>query len=239
MKGDNFKVLIVEDEVGVVQFINQGLKEHGFEVDFAYDGECGLKLAQSKKYDVIILDVIILDVIIPLINGLELCRKIRAIDGNVKILMLTALGMLNDKLEGFEAGANDYLVKPFDFLELLARIKSLTKQSLLTDEGLENTDHIIKVADLEVNTFNKRAKRGGKEISLTAKEFALLELLVINKNRVVSKTEIAEKIWDINFDRGTNVIEVYINFLRKKIDKAFSIKLIHTLVGMGYILKDE
>jgi DNA-binding response OmpR family regulator len=153
--------------------------------------------------------------------------------------MLTALGMLNDKLEGFEAGANDYLVKPFDFLELLARIKSLTKQSLLTDEGLENTDHIIKVADLEVNTFNKRAKRGGKEISLTAKEFALLELLVINKNRVVSKTEIAEKIWDINFDRGTNVIEVYINFLRKKIDKAFSIKLIHTLVGMGYILKDE
>jgi len=235
MKTDNLKVLIVEDEVGVVQFINQGLKENGFEVDFAYDGECGLKLALSKKYDVIILDVII-----PLMNGLELCKKIREVDSAVKILMLTALGMLNDKLEGFEAGANDYLVKPFDFLELLARIKSLTKQTLLIDDHhLENTDHIIKVVDLEVNTYNKRAKRRGKEINLTAKEFALLELLVLNKNRVISKAEIAEKIWDINFDRGTNVIEVYINFLRNKMDKGFSVKLIHTLVGMGYILKDE
>lgn len=234
MKGDHLKVLIVEDESGVLQFIKQGLDEDGFEVDYAYDGECGKKLILSKKYDVIILDIII-----PLINGLELCKIIRKTDSDVKIIMLTALGSLTDKLEGFEAGADDYLVKPFDFQELLARIKSLTKRTLQIDEIKKNDDHIIKVADLELNTHNKRAKRGGKEISLTAKEFTLLELLITNKNRVLSKAEIAEKIWDITFDTGTNVIEVYINFLRNKIDRDFSIKLLHTMVGMGYILKDE
>lgn len=153
--------------------------------------------------------------------------------------MLTALGTLDDKLEGFEAGADDYLVKPFDFPELLARVNVLAKRSVQTADDAANEDHIIKVADLELNTNNKRVKRGGKEIALTAKEFALLELLAINKNKVLSKVEIAEKIWDIRFDRGTNVIEVYINFIRKKIDKEFPTKLLHTMVGMGYILKDE
>lgn len=231
---DGLKILIVEDDPDVLQFIRQGLQEQGAEVDFAYDGECGKKLAFSKPHDVIILDVII-----PLINGLELCKMIRAQNSKVKILMLTALGTLDDKLEGFEAGADDYLVKPFDFPELLARVNVLAKRSVQTADSTSNGNHIIKVADLELNTNNKRVKRGGMEIALTAKEFALLELLALNKNKVMSKVEIAEKIWDISFDRGTNVIEVYINFIRKKIDKDFPVKLLHTMVGMGYILKDE
>lgn len=234
MNAEKQKILVVEDEPDVLQFIKQGLEENGFEVEFAYDGECGKKLALSKIYDVIILDVII-----PQLNGLELCKKIRKQNNTTKILLLTALGTLDDKLEGFEAGADDYLVKPFDFLELLARVNVLAKRTIPTTDSLEDDNHIIKVADLALNINNKRVRRGGKEIALTAKEFALLELLVLNKNRVLSKVEITEKIWGINFDRGTNVIEVYINFLRKKIDKGFSVKLLHTLVGMGYILKDE
>lgn len=230
---EGLKVLIVEDEPGVLQFIKQGLEENNFEVDFAYDGECGRKLALSKKYNVIILDVII-----PQLNGLELCKKIREKDTSTKILMLTALGTLNDKLEGFEAGADDYLVKPFDFQELLARIKSLIKRADQTLSETSNTDHIIKIADMELNTHTKRVRRGGNEIKLTAKEYALLELLALNKNRVLSKVEIAEKVWDISFDTGTNVIEVYVNFLRKKIDHDFPTKLLHTLVGLGYTLKD-
>ena len=231
---NNLKILIVEDEPSVLQFIEQGLKENNCEVDIAYDGICGEKLALSKKYDVIILDIII-----PLQNGLELCKKIRSENNDVKILMLTALGTIDDKLEGLLAGADDYLVKPFDFLELLARIKSLAKRTNQIADDSTKAQNIIKVADLEINTDNKRVKRGGKEITLTAKEFALLELLAINKNRVLSKVVIAEKIWNITFDSGTNVIEVYINFLRKKIDKDFPNKLLHTLVGMGYILKDQ
>lgn len=228
------KVLVIEDEPDVLQFIKQGLEENGFDVEFAYDGECGKKLALSNHYDVIILDIII-----PQLNGLELCKKIRKQNTTTKILLLTALGSLDDKLEGFEAGADDYLVKPFDFLELLARVNVLAKRTTQSVDNSQEENHILRVADLALNINNKRVKRGGKEIALTAKEFALLELLVLNKNRVLSKVEIAEKIWDINFDRGTNVIEVYINFLRKKIDKGFSVKLLHTLVGMGYIIKDE
>jgi len=234
MSTEKHKILVVEDEPDVLRFIKQGLEENGFDVDFAYDGECGKKLALSKHYDVIILDIII-----PQLNGIELCKKIRKQKDTAKILLLTALGSLDDKLEGFKAGADDYLIKPFDFLELLARVNVLAKRITQTTDNSPTDEHIIKVADLALNINNKRVKRGGKEITLTAKEFALLELLVLNKNRVLSKVEIAEKIWDINFDRGTNVIEVYINFLRKKIDKDFSVKLLHTMVGMGYILKDE
>jgi len=228
------KILLVEDELKVLQFIRQGLEEHGFEVEYAYDGEFGLKLALSHSFDLIVLDVII-----PQISGLDLCRRIRQKDDKVKILMLTALGSLSDKLEGFEAGADDYLVKPFDFPELLARIKSLMKRSTQNAGEQRPPANIIKVADLEVNTDNKRVRRGGKEIKLTAKEYLLLEFLALNKNRVLSKVDIAERVWDLNFDTGTNVIEVYINFLRNKIDKGFQPKLLHTMVGMGYILKDE
>ena len=228
------KILLVEDELKVLQFIRQGLEEHGFEVEYAYDGEFGLKLALSHSFDLIVLDVII-----PQISGLDLCRRIRQKDDKVKILMLTALGSLSDKLEGFEAGADDYLVKPFDFPELLARIKSLMKRSTQNAGEQRPPANIIKVADLELNTDNKRVRRGGKEIKLTAKEYLLLEFLALNKNRVLSKVDIAERVWDLNFDTGTNVIEVYINFLRNKIDKGFQPKLLHTMVGMGYILKDE
>lgn len=234
MTTEKLKILIVEDEPDVLQFIRQGLEESGFDVDFAYDGECGKKLALSNHYDVIILDIII-----PKINGLELCKKIRQENNLVKIVLLTALGSLDDKLEGFDAGADDYLVKPFDFPELLARVNILSKRIAPATENTSNDNHIIKVADLTINTNNKRVNRGGTEVTLTAKEFALLEFLALNKNKVLSKVDIAEKIWDINFDRGTNVIEVYMNFLRKKIDKNFSVKLLHTLVGMGYMLKDE
>lgn len=228
------RILIVEDEARVLQFIRQGLEEQGYEVEFAYDGECGRKLALSKEFDIIIMDIII-----PQLNGIELCKKVREKDNNVKILMLTALGTLDDKLEGFKAGADDYLVKPFDFPELLVRIQSLLKRKGSPSDDPKHDEHIIKISDLEINTHNKKVRRADKEITLTAKEFALLELLAQNKNRVLSKPEIAERIWNIHFDTGTNVIEVYINFLRKKIDKDFPIKLLHTLVGMGYILKDE
>lgn len=231
---DSIKVLVVEDEVNVLQFVKQGLEENGFSVDFAYDGECGKKLAFSKEYDIIILDIII-----PLINGIELCKLIRSKDNKVKILLLTALGSLDDKLEGFSSGADDYLVKPFDFPELLARVKSLVKRASISSVDLDNEKHIIKVLDLEINTHTKRVKRGLKEIILTAKEFALLEFLALNKNRVMSKVDIAEKVWDITFDSGTNIIEVYINFLRNKIDKNFNVKLLHTMVGMGYVLRDD
>lgn len=239
MEKESKKILIVEDEPKVLKFIKQGLEENNYTVDMAYDGKIGLKLATANFYDLIILDVII-----PYINGLELCSQIRQHNKQVKIIMLTALGSIEDKLEGFESGADDYLIKPFNFLELLARIKSLTKRNEHNSQEhfqieKPNDEHIIKVADLEINLDNKRAKRDKKEIVLTGKEYLLLELLAVNKNRVVSKAEIAEKVWDITFDTGTNVIEVYINFLRNKIDKNFEIKLIHTVVGLGYILKDE
>ncbi|MBK6626408.1 MAG: response regulator transcription factor [Flavobacteriales bacterium] len=230
---ENTRILIVEDEPDVLQFIRQGLEEHGFTVDFAYDGECGKKLALSRNYDLIVLDLII-----PQLNGLELCRTLRERGLESKVLMLTALGTLDDKLEGFEAGADDYLIKPFEFPELLARVNALLKRTAHTAPAAAAPQNILRVADLEINCDSKRARRGGEEIALTAKEFGLLELLVRNKNRVVSKVEIAEKIWDIHFDRGTNVIEVYINFIRKKVDKGHPVKLLHTVVGMGYVIKD-
>ncbi|MBS1500380.1 MAG: response regulator transcription factor [Bacteroidetes bacterium] len=226
-------VLIVEDDARVLQFIKQGLEENGFKVVVAQDGESGWKLARAQAYDAVVLDVML-----PRMRGSELCRRIREHDAGARILMLTALGTLNDKLDGFKAGADDYLVKPFDFPELLARLRSLLRRPAPGHEDAHGADHIIRVADMELNTHNKRVKRGGKEIRLTAKEYALLELLAVNRNRVLSKAEIAEKVWNIRFDSGTNVIEVYMNFLRKKIDSGFEVKLLHTLVGMGYMMKN-
>lgn len=224
------KILIVEDEPKVASFIKDGLEEKEFQAEIATDGLAAKALFESSQYDAIILDINL-----PHLNGLELSKIIRAKNPNVPILMLTALGTTDDKINGFESGADDYLLKPFEFRELLVRIKALMKRS----EQHTGQDKILKVYDLEYNLDSKVVKRSGKKIDLTAKELGLLEYLIRNKNRVVSRADIAEKVWDINFDTGTNVIDVYVNFLRKKIDKDFSPKLIHTQIGLGYILKDE
>ncbi|MCB0381051.1 MAG: response regulator transcription factor, partial [Flavobacteriales bacterium] len=175
-----------------------------------------------------------LDVNMPLKNGVELCKEIRHKNIKVPILMLTALGTTEDKLTGFDAGADDYLIKPFEFRELLARIKSLLKRN----SNIENGSNLITFLNLEMNLDTYEVKRDGIKIDLTQKEFALLEYLLRNKGRVLTRLDIAEKVWDISFDTGTNVIDVYVNFLRKKIDKDFSPKLIHTQTGIGYVLKE-
>lgn len=227
---NKLKVLVIEDEPKVSAFIKAGLEEHECEVDIAFDGLIGEKLALTMDYNIIILDIII-----PYINGLELCKKIKSSKPGIPIIMLTALGTTDDKVTGFESGADDYLVKPFEFKELLARIKALTRRSFTVAE----VSNKLKVADLELDLFKKVAVRGGKTIELTAKEYSLLEYFMRNKGRVVSRIDISEKVWDINFDTGTNVVDVYVNILRKKIDKDFTNKLIHTKVGMGYIFNNE
>jgi two-component system, OmpR family, copper resistance phosphate regulon response regulator CusR len=224
-------VLIIEDEPKVVEFIRRGLEENGFETQVAYDGELGLRIATQGSFDAIIMDVNL-----PQINGFELCKRLRMVNEHVPILMLTALGTTEDKLAGFESGADDYLLKPFEFRELLARLRALLKRS---SPGMSNQGNLLKVADLEMDLDTKMVKRGDKRIDLTAKEFALLEFFMKNKGRIVNRIEIAEQIWDITFETGTNVIDVYVNFLRKKIDKEFENKLIHTQIGMGYILRES
>lgn len=224
------KVLVVEDEPKLAGFIKRGLEEQSWEVEIAYDGRMGKSLACSNSYDVLVLDVNL-----PVINGFDLASQLRQEGLTTPILMLTALGTVDDKLQGFDSGADDYLVKPFEFREFIARIKVLTKRNT----GSDQVHHLLKLADLELNLDEKIARRAGNRIDLTAKEFALLEYLMRNKGRVVSRVDIAEKVWDIHFDTGTNVIDVYINFLRKKVDKDQSVKLIHTVVGMGYIFKEE
>lgn len=224
------KILVIEDEPKVASFIKQGLEEQSNNVTVAYDGFFGHKLATENEFDVIVLDLMI-----PYMNGLDLCKKLREEGIKTPILMLTALGTTDDKVTGLETGADDYLVKPFEFKELVARIRALSKR--YTDNV--QLPKILKVADLEMNLDEKSVKRGGKYIDLTAKEFSLLEFLLRNKNRVVSRAEISEKVWDIHFDSGTNVIDVYVNFLRKKVDKEFDRKLIQTMVGMGYVIKSD
>jgi DNA-binding response OmpR family regulator len=223
------KILIVEDEPKVAAFIKKGLEESHYEADLAYDGLSAEKLARQYKYNLYILDIII-----PGINGIDLCRKLKKLNTGIPVLMLTALGTTEDKLIGFDAGANDYLVKPFEFRELLARVKVLLKSG----EQSHDTVNKLIVADLELDLDKKVATRGKSNIELTAKEFSLLEFFMRNAGRVLSRNDIAEKVWDVSFDFGTNVVDVYVNFLRKKIDKDFNKKLIHTKVGFGYIFGD-
>jgi two-component system, OmpR family, copper resistance phosphate regulon response regulator CusR len=223
------KILLVEDDPRISSFIKIGLESHNIIVDVAYDSPIGERLAFSKTYDVIILDVII-----PGLSGFELCKKIRNKNILTPIILLTSLDSVEDKLEGFESGADDYLVKPFSFLELLARIKALNRR---------NRESIIKpsllLADLELDSITRKVKRDGREISLTATEYKILELLLENKNKVFDRMQIAEKIWGLSFNSGTNIIDVHINSLRKKIDKDFCPKLIHTRKGFGYVLSDQ
>jgi DNA-binding response OmpR family regulator len=221
------KILIVEDEPKVAHFIKKGLEENGYEIDLAYDGFAAKKQVQNNKYALLVLDILI-----PYENGIELCRRFKQDNPDIPVLMLTALGTTDDKVAGFEAGADDYLVKPFDFTELLARIKVLLKRSGQTSD---NSAKLV-VGDLELDMNKKSVKRGGQSIELTAKEFALLEYFMRNAGRVLSRNDIAEKVWDSNFDFSTNVVDVYVNFLRKKIDKGFEKKLIVTRVGLGYLL---
>lgn len=224
------KILIVEDEQKIADFLVEGLSGQEHTVEHAADGQQGAQLALKNKYDIILLDVII-----PVMSGVELCKLIKSNTPETPILMLTALGTTEDKLIGFDAGADDYLVKPFEFKELLARIKALTRRA----HHHETPKNTLHVSDLILDLDKKLAYRGDKIIELTAKEFSLLEFFMRNKGKVYSRLDIVEKVWDLNFDTGTNIVEVYVNILRKKIDKDFPTKLIHTRVGLGYIMEER
>lgn len=223
------KILLVEDDPKISSFVRIGLESNNCLVDIAYDGTIGEKLALSRKYDVIILDVVI-----PGISGFELCKKIRNNNILTPVIMLTSLDSVEDKLTGFECGADDYLLKPFSFQELFARIKALNRRNR---EGIINP--VLKILDLELDSIARKVKRGEKQINLTATEYKILELLLSNKGKVFDRILIAEKIWGFSFNSGTNVIDVHINSLRKKIDKDFSQKLIHTKKGFGYVLSED
>jgi len=227
---EELTILIVEDEQKIANTLKKGLTENGYQVDVAFDGLIGERMFLANQYDLIILDINL-----PGINGYELCRIIRNKNQQVPVIMLTALSTMNDKLEGFDAGSDDYLIKPFEFKELLVRIRALLKR---TQHQQLPTGNILRINDLEMNLDTKEVKRNNHVISLTAKEFQLLEYMMRNKNRVVSRADIAVNVWDIDFDTKTNVIDVYVNYLRNKIDKQFPDKLIHTQIGMGYVLKE-
>lgn len=225
------RVLLIEDEQKIADTLKLGLSENGYEVDVAYDGTIGYKLFQSSSYNLIVLDINL-----PGINGYELCKMVRGENADIPIVMITALSALNDKLEGYDAGADDYIVKPFEFKELLMKIRVLLRRTI--NQHLP-VGSILQAGDLQMNLDRKEVMRCNTVIHLTAKEFQLLEYLLRNKNRVVSRADLAINVWDIDFDTNTNVIDVYINYLRNKVDKPFEKKLIQTHVGMGYILKDQ
>jgi len=220
------RILVIEDEQKVANFIKRGLKEEGYSVDVAYDGEEGYLLAKDNEYDVIILDIML-----PKMDGITLCKKLRAEKIFTPILMLTAKDSVKDKVVGLDSGANDYLTKPFSFEELLARIRVLLRK----DQTATPTK--LKVDDLVLDLLTHKVSRAGKEIPLTNKEYALLEYLMRNAGSIVTRTMISEHVWDINFDTFTNVIDVYVNYLRNKIDKGYKKKLIHTIRGRGYMIK--
>ncbi|HNR19053.1 MAG TPA: response regulator transcription factor [Bacteroidia bacterium] len=222
------KLLLIEDEPKLTAHIKQGLEEHGFTTDIALNGLDGWNKVHVENYATIILDINL-----PEKNGLEICRDLRKEKNETPVLMLTARGTTENKVNGFEAGADDYLVKPFEFAELLARVKALTKRSASST----SQSQLLSYADVLLNKQTKSAQRKGKTIELTAKEFLLLKYFLENPERVISRQELAEKVWDIKFDTGTNVIDVFVNYLRKKIDKDYADKLIHTKVGFGYIFQ--
>ncbi|GCD77644.1 DNA-binding response regulator [Thermaurantimonas aggregans] len=220
-------ILIVEDDERLMQVLAKHLRENDFEVAMAYDGQSAVRLFQQSNFDLVITDVML-----PRLSGIEVSRAIRQMSSTVPILMLTALGTTDDKLEGFDAGADDYLVKPFEIRELVARINALIKRS----RAHVGVSEVLKYADLEMNVRTKKVTRANKPLQLTPKEFNLLEYMLRNPERVLSRSEIAEKVWNTRFDTGTNFIDVYIAYLRKKVDRDFDLKLIHTRPGVGFIL---
>jgi len=221
------KILLIEDERKIASFIERGLKEEHFIVDVTYDGENGSYMAQVNDYDLVILDIML-----PGKDGVRVCTELRKKKIDTPILMLTALDSIQDKIFGLDAGADDYVTKPFAFEELLARVRALLRR-----KSSKNTMN-LKVANLELDQRTHRVTRAGKEIELTNKEYNLLEYLMLNANHVVTRTMLYEHVWDVHFDTFTNVVDVYINYLRNKIDKNFAKQLIHTVRGTGYIIRE-
>jgi two-component system copper resistance phosphate regulon response regulator CusR len=224
------KLLLVDDEPSLTNFIKKGFESEGIIIDTAFDGIIGRSMFSSNLYDLIILDINL-----PGINGYELCRQFKDLHPHTPVIFLTALDKIDNKVVGFEAGAEDYLIKPFEFKELLVRTKALVKRSGQRTSSQRN----LTIADLTMDMEAKIVLRAGKRIDLTTREFGLLEYLLINKGRIVSRIDIAEKVWNLDFDTSTNVIDVYINYLRKKIDKGFKVKLLRTVVGMGYTMRED
>lgn len=223
------RILLVDDDQQLASFIRMGLEDQQMKVTVAYDGRMGERIATTREFDVIVLDVML-----PGINGFELCKKIRHDNVLTPIILLTSLDSTDDKVTGLDTGADDYLSKPFEFPELLARIRALHRR-----DRKEITDVVLHIADLEIDTSGKKIRRGGREIVLTATEYRILELLALHPGKVFERTEIAQEIWGFSFNTGTNVIDVHISAIRKKMDRGFSQKLIHTVPGFGYLLQDR
>ncbi|AMQ00275.1 transcriptional regulator [Pedobacter cryoconitis] len=224
------KLLIVEDEPNVVSVLKRGLSSEGFELSVAPDGFIALEMVSAHSFALIILDIML-----PGINGLDLCKQIKKNYPQIPIIMLTALSSTENIVTGLDNGADDYLVKPFKIAELSARIRMLLRRH----SGLQQADEIITVGDLQINISGKTVTRADQEITLTATEYRLLQFFARNKNKTLSRIDILENVWDIDFNMGTNVVDVYVNYLRKKIDKGFSTTLLHTVVGLGYLLKEK
>jgi two-component system copper resistance phosphate regulon response regulator CusR len=223
------KILLVEDEPPLASFVKKGFEHEGYDVTVAYDGRTGWSLYEQQPRDLVILDINL-----PYINGVELCQRIRTHSRLVPILLLTALDSLDDKEAGFAAGADDYLVKPFEFRELLMRARALTQRYAAAAGQRQE----LRMADLVLDLDAKTVSRAGQRIDLTTREYSLLEHLMRNRGRVISRVDIAERVWDLDFDTTTNVIDVYVSYLRKKLDRDFTPKLIHTVVGMGYVMRE-
>lgn len=223
------RILVVEDQAKTSSFLKKGLNEVGYSVDIAESSSAAESFVASCEYDLIILDVMLPDR-----SGFDAARRLRNDGFKDPILMLTAMNNTKDKVQGLDAGADDYLTKPFEFDELLARVRALLRRNI----NQNNTTNILKYSDLEVDLVHRKVTRSGTEIALTAKEFSLLEYFIRNPERPLGRVGIAEHVWDIHFDSESNVIDVYINLLRKKVDSPFNKKLIHTVVGVGYVLKE-
>jgi two-component system, OmpR family, copper resistance phosphate regulon response regulator CusR len=224
------RILVVEDQAKTSQFVKKGLNEVGYSVDIAESGSAAESFMASSEYDLVILDVMLPDQ-----SGIDTARHLRRDGFKGPILMLTALSTTKDKVNGLDAGADDYLTKPFSFDELLARVRALLRRS----GPANNINSVLKFSDLEMDLVHRKVKRQNSEISLTAKEFSLLEFFLRNPDRPLGRVSIAEHVWDIDFDSESNVIDVYVNLLRKKIDSPFDKKLLHTVVGVGYVLKES